>query len=138
MELFIQIRDGQPYEHPIFKDNLLEAFPGINLHDLPSSFARFEKSEPPILGPYDICHGVEYIWAGDVVKESYVVTRLSEEEKLAKQNDVKEAWAMNPNWASWTFNEDLCAFEPPVPLPNDGKHYMWEEALGEWKEVDSI
>ena len=31
MRLFIQIRDGQPFEHPIIEDNFREAFPDIDI-----------------------------------------------------------------------------------------------------------
>lgn len=40
-----------------------------------------------------------------------------------------------PYYESWTLNEDTCKWEPPVPYPTDGKDYIWEEALKEWKEV---
>ena len=35
---------------------------------------------------------------------------------------------------SWQLNEDTCQWEPPVPYPTDGKFYIWEEALEDWKE----
>ncbi len=47
MRLFIQIRDGQPYEHPIFEDNFIMAFPHIDVNNLPSEFALFERIENP-------------------------------------------------------------------------------------------
>lgn len=39
-----------------------------------------------------------------------------------------------PEYQSWVLNEDTCQWEPPVPYPTDGKIYIWEEALQEWKE----
>ena len=39
-----------------------------------------------------------------------------------------------PEYSSWTLNEDTCLWEPLVPYPTDGKIYVWEEALQEWKE----
>lgn len=138
MNLFIQIRDGQPYEHPIFEDNFLAAFPGVDPDNLPDTFARFEKTPPPQLGVYDVYMGVKYEWDGDIVREVHVVEVMSDENKAAKQADTKELWAMSPGWTSWVFNEDTCSFEPPFPPPQDGKHYLWEEALLQWKEKDSI
>ena len=41
MELFIQIRNGQPFEHPIFGDNFRQAFPDVDVDNLPPEFARF-------------------------------------------------------------------------------------------------
>lgn len=47
MKLFIQVRDGQPWEHPILPDNLLQAFPGIDLNNLPKGFAPFIRVQRP-------------------------------------------------------------------------------------------
>ena len=43
MELFIQIRDGLPFGHPIYGDNFRQAFPDVDLENLPPEFARFER-----------------------------------------------------------------------------------------------
>ena len=39
---------------------------------------------------------------------------------------------------SWTLNEETCLWESPVPYPNDGNVYIWEEALQQWKDVNDI
>jgi len=36
---------------------------------------------------------------------------------------------------SWTLNEDSCLWEPPVPMPDDGKFYQWKEADQMWEEI---
>lgn len=33
---------------------------------------------------------------------------------------------------SWTLNEDICMWESPVPHPNDGNIYQWDEENQEW------
>ena len=43
MELYIQIRNGQPFEHPILGDNFRQAFPKIDVSNLPPEFAKFER-----------------------------------------------------------------------------------------------
>ena len=37
--------------------------------------------------------------------------------------------------ASWVLNEDSCLWEPPVPMPEDGKSYRWDEDTTTWIEV---
>ena len=32
----------------------------------------------------------------------------------------------NPH-PSWVFNEDKCLYDPPIPPPNDGQRYYWDE-----------
>ena len=38
-------------------------------------------------------------------------------------------------FASWSLNEDTCQWQPPVPMPTDGKFYNWDEATTAWVEV---
>ena len=47
MKLFIQVRDGQPWQHPILPDNLLQAFPGFDLDNPPAGFAPFIRVAQP-------------------------------------------------------------------------------------------
>lgn len=35
----------------------------------------------------------------------------------------------------WVLNEDTCLWEPPIPYPNDGGVYEWDESFGDWVEV---
>lgn len=33
---------------------------------------------------------------------------------------------------SWTLNETTCRWNSPIPYPNDGKAYRWDESNQEW------
>lgn len=33
---------------------------------------------------------------------------------------------------SWTLNETTCLWDPPVPFPNDGNSYYWDEVTQTW------
>ncbi len=38
---------------------------------------------------------------------------------------------------SWVLNEDTCRWDAPVPEPDDGKMYIWDEPTTSWvEEVD--
>lgn len=88
MELFIQIRDGQPHEHPILGDNFRQAFPDIDTNNLPSEFARFIRVEcPNNAGVYEVDE-VRYEWDGNVVKDVWFVRPMTQEEIVEK--DAKE------------------------------------------------
>lgn len=136
MELFIQIRDGQAYEHPIMGDNFRQAFPNIDPDNLPPNFARFERVPQPIPNPYEKNYRVQYEWVGSIVKDVWYCDLMTAEEKLAWQNEVKNNWAAN-GFASWTFNEETCRFDPPVAYPQDGKRYAWDEQTQSWDEVQA-
>ena len=60
MKLYIRIKDGQTFEHPIFEDNFREAFPDVDVDNLPDEFAHFERVAPPTLGVYEVYEGTSY------------------------------------------------------------------------------
>ena len=42
-----------------------------------------------------------------------------------------------PEFNSWVLNEDTCLWEPPIPMPDDGKKYKWDEETISWIEIQS-
>lgn len=134
MELYIRIKDGQPFEHPIFGDNFREAFPHIDTNNLPESFARFVRVEPPVVGVYEVYESVSYEWRDGLVTDVHHVRQMTAKEVTAKQDAVKTNWAENGH-ASWVFDEAICAFKAPVAYPTDGKIYRWDESTVSWVEV---
>jgi hypothetical protein len=38
-------------------------------------------------------------------------------------------------YPSWIFNEDTCRWNAPIPRPDDGKRYDWDEDTTSWKEI---
>ena len=49
-------------------------------------------------------------------------------------NDV--FYASQP-FPSWTLNNQTWLWEAPVPYPNDGKLYRWDEDTTSWVEVEN-
>jgi len=134
MNLYIQLQNGEPVNHPIMEDNLRQAFPEMDLNNLPETFARFERVVPTVLGIYEISEGATYEWVDGVVKDVHHRRAMTLEERTAKQDAAKNAWQQNNGFASWTFNEDQCQFEAPSPYPADGKIYVWDEPTVAWVE----
>ena len=134
MELFIRIENGVPYEHPIIRDNFIAAFPEINLENLPDWVKPFERVEIPEIGTYEVFEGTTYQDIDGVVKDVHAIRAMTDGERLAKQNAVKNSWTQN-GYASWVFDEATCDFLPPVGHPNDDKDYQWDEATTKWIEV---
>ena len=137
MELYIRIKDGQPFEHPILGDNFRQAFPDIDTDNLPANFARFTRVPEPDLGVYEVCEGCTYERDGDIVTDVHHVRNMTAEEKTAMRDATKANWAKN-GFSSWLFNEDTCNFEPPTPRPTDGKPYDWDEETLAWIEVTEV
>ena len=38
-------------------------------------------------------------------------------------------------YTSWLLNEDTCQWEAPIPYPEDGLIYEWNQELGDWEAV---
>lgn len=134
MQLIIQIKNGEPYNHPILLENFVQAFPEINLNNLPIEYAWFERVQSPTMGPYTKKIYSKYEFVGDIVKDVWYKEEMTAEEKQTKQSQVKQEWAQC-GYNSWIFNEETCSFQAPVPYPTDGKIYEWDENLSNWREL---
>lgn len=130
MELYIRVQNGQPIGHPILKENLQQAFPNIDLTTT-TDFAPFERVSAPAPGPYDKSINSHYGLVNGVYKDIWTVEPMTQEERLTKQNQVKQYW-QEYGFASWVFNEETCDFDPPVAYPSDGLMYIWNESTGSW------
>ena len=48
---------------------------------------------------------------------------------------VLDAFIPPQPYPSWLLDTETCLWVPPVPYPNDGKTYEWDEATRSWVEV---
>jgi hypothetical protein len=46
----------------------------------------------------------------------------------------RDAFIAQQPYNSWVLNEDSCVWEAPIPYPNDGNFYYWDEDNKEWIE----
>ena len=52
-----------------------------------------------------------------------------------KYDGVLDAFIPPKPYPSWILNEQTCLWDPPVPYPNDGKTYVWNESTLSWQET---
>lgn len=45
------------------------------------------------------------------------------------------AFYSSPPWASWLLDENY-VWQPPTPMPDDGKDYHWDEDTTSWVEFE--
>lgn len=133
MELYIRVKDGKPFEHPIMGFNFREAFPHIDVENLPDEFIKFEKQDTSV-GVYQIFTQMEYFIENGVCKNG-VLRDMTQIEKQEKIQQLKDRWTGIDGFASWIFNETTADFDPPCPKPDDGKKYRWNEDIVNWIEV---
>lgn len=135
MNLYIQIENGQPINHPALEDNLLEAF-----GEIPSNWESFVRLEIPTLGDYEKFDDpqVTYEKINGVWTDVFHVIEVTDEEKqIIKQRKIdayKLVWSKLPqrdNFSAWVFNEETIKYEPPIPRPTD-REVIWSGANNGW------
>jgi hypothetical protein len=50
----------------------------------------------------------------------------------------RDAFIPPKPYASWTLNETTCLWGSPVPHPDDGERYQWDEATTSWVVYDTV
>ena len=50
----------------------------------------------------------------------------------------RDAFISPKPYESWLLNDDMCLWEAPVPYPNDGKSYYWDEDTQSWIEKNDL
>lgn len=80
MKFYIRMENGQPRDHPIFEDNFRQAFPDIDVNNLPPEFAVFERIQPTP-GKYQKTASVSYVVFDGIVKDVFEYIDMTDEEK---------------------------------------------------------
>lgn len=92
MKLYIKLENNQPINHPMFEENILECYPGIDLNNT-DLFAPFIRLSPPDiqLGIYDVLD-VKYVLLEDKLSytDSFFVRTMSSEEIIEMKFEVTE------------------------------------------------
>ena len=50
-------------------------------------------------------------------------------------DETRDAFISSKPYPSWLLNESTCLWESPVPYPNDGNFYEWNEEAQSWIQV---
>ena len=73
-------------------------------------------------------HGGVHSLGGTPLRKNYASTGFIYD----KQRD---AFIPPKPFPSWELNEDTCLWEAPVPMPDDGNRYRWNEDTQAWDQV---
>jgi hypothetical protein len=50
-------------------------------------------------------------------------------------DEQRDAFIPPKPFQKWILNEETCQWESPIPYPNDGLNYYWDDEIGQWVEV---
>ena len=64
--------------------------------------------------------GGEHLYGGTPFRKNYAGVGYS-------YDTDRDAFILPKPYPSWILNEDTCNWEAPVPYPDDGKRYSWNE-----------
>ena len=142
MNLYIETENGQTKNHPAFEDNLLQAFGAIPDHWEP--FVRVERPTPAV---YQVLDSQEptYQKIDGVWTDVWVLRDMTDAEKAARQQEVRDAFNMREqasNWSTWILDEATCTMVPPIPRPEPDQTKLdahiftfWCGAENNWKDT---
>ena len=138
---------------PEGKNALAANLPDHDFTNPPSGYVEMEMTAPPDISfqPYKkfdtttssfTGESYDYIYDSSTnkAKQVWYTRDLTDAEKTAKQNEIKDQWA-KVGFSSWTWDETICGFKPPVEEPSDSinkggsKMYQWNEATQKWDQV---
>lgn len=133
MKLYIQVENGAAIGHPALEQNLLDSFNSIPEDWVPFTRILQPSSDVLPVGVYQVLVST-YVLDDDGIswKDHWSVRDMTEQEKTDKINNVLS----NKPFLSWTFDESVCSFIPPVPYPNDEKVYYWDEQQVNWININ--
>lgn len=143
LNLFIQVRDGLPINHPAYELNLLDAFGKV-----PDDWEPFirvpnpaaENSSILLTHPEPVYRKIDGVWQDVWFYRDKTAEEL-ESERQARLAPVIAQFARHPyahNFTAWVLNEDLLRYEPPIPRPSGPGLYRWSGPDNNWKLAEPV
>lgn len=88
--------------------------------------------------------GIKYLQDLYKTNDKFVQTsihsnfRLSYATKGMIYNEEHDVFIKQKPYPSWILNPVGYGWEPPIPMPDDGKNYSWNEQSKSWEEIIQI
>ena len=95
---------------------------------LPDGYASWEAYYGAIRCSYNT-HGNVHANGGTPFRKNYPGIGYT-------WDPVRDAFIPPKPYASWVLNEDSCLWDAPVPMPEDGQMYRWDEDSGAWVVIE--
>ena len=95
----------------------------------PEFFETFVDTSPGewIQTSYNTYGGVHKL-GGTPLRKNYAGTGFT-------YDKTRDAFIPPQPYPSWTLNEETCLWDSPVPYPEDGEMYTWNEQTQTWDSI---
>lgn len=142
MNLYIQIENEQPINHPVLMDNLIQYFGGV-----PAGWEQFIRIPKPAPSVYQILESEQptYTKQFGYWMDTWAIRDMTDAEKAARQQATRDAFNSREyaeNWSTWTLDEATCTMAPPIPRPEPDPAKLeqriftfWCGAEANWKDT---
>jgi hypothetical protein len=71
-------------------------------------------------------HGGVHLLGGTPLRKNYAGIGFTYDEE-------RDAFIPPKPFTKWILDEDTCLWKAPIPYPQDGKGYVWNDNKGEWE-----
>jgi hypothetical protein len=105
----------------------------------PEFFQTFVDSSPGewIQTSYNTRGGIHYQPNSNTPSEDQSKALRKNYAGIGMIYDYERDAFMTPQpYPSWVLDEFSCLWEPPIPRPEDGNRYVWDEATISWIKVE--
>jgi hypothetical protein len=82
-----------------------------------------------------VCKRTSYNTQGGVHSEGGTPFRKNYAGIGYTYDQSRDAFIPPKPFNSWVLNDTTCLWDPPTPMPEDGKLYVWNEETTSWQEV---
>jgi len=128
---YIRVVNGEAFEHPLMEENLRQVIPNFDPDNLPPGLEKIERKPIPQVKFLETYVGSSYQKIDGAWQEVHNVRPLTKEQIAAKIDFAKMTFLFSD---TWTLNTETGEWIPPVPYPNDGKPYLWNNEKQKWEE----
>jgi hypothetical protein len=122
MNLYIRIKDGQPFEHPLFEDNVKQVWPDIDLNNLPPELAKFERVQPPVASAYEVLEGFSYQLVDGIYKDVWHLRPMTDSEKQERNAKFMESFNAGKEFLLQKANKSLTS-------ATDAQKPIWQDYI---------
>lgn len=131
MNLFIQIKNGQPINHPAFENNLIEVF-GV-IPDNWKPFIRIEQPLDLLTSPFQTAINIYTLSSDNITwKDTWIALEMTENEKAT----LIENTQAHPPFINAILDTITLQWNKPSK-PIDGNNYTFDWATGTWVILDT-
>jgi hypothetical protein len=89
-------------------------------------------------------HNINYVWKKTSYNTYGGIHEIDQSKAFRKNyagigyyyDSIRDAFIPPKPFSSWTLDEFSCLWQPPIPYPNDGKLYQWNEEIGNWIKIN--